>query len=402
MQYDYLAFDQNGQRMEGRLKVPSETVAEEVLWGQGLTVVQLAPVRSRPTLYTLFPSFFGVKRRDLIVFSQQLATLLGSGIDIIRALQLLEGQSSRRALRATLQEVIISLQQGQPLAAALKAHSHTFSPLYVSTMAVGERTGNAEEVLRQMADYLEKEEALARKLTGAMAYPAFVLLVAVGVVVLMLTVAIPPMVDLITSFGGELPLPTRILIALSDFMTTYGLYLLIGGLTLAGVTGWWSSQPAGRRVRDGIVLRIPMVGKISLQGQIARFSRTASVLMCAGLPLTEVMELVLQTIGNVLVAAALERAYAALLTGQGLSPPLVAERILPPLLAQMVHVGEETGTLEGNLATLASFYEEEVARNTETLTSLAEPALTIFIGTVVAFIAIAMVSPMYSLMGEIK
>lgn len=402
MDYRYVAFDRQGRRVEGLLEVPDEAAAEQVLWGQGLTVVQLTPARRRPTLSTLFPTFLGVKRRDLIVFSRQLATLLSSGIAIMPALQLLAEQSARRALREVLQEVITSLQQGCSFSAALSAHPRAFPDLYARTITIGERTGNLGDMLRQLAAYLEREQTLARKLRDALSYPLFVLMVAVGVVVLMLTVALPPMVQLFESFGAELPWPTRVLIAISRFATAYGVYLLFGGLILAALSAWWGSQPTGRRLRDAAVLRLPLVGQVILQGHLSRFARTASVLIRGGLPLSEVMELVVQTTGNVVVAAALERARVALLTGQGLSTPLAAERLLPPLLAQMVRVGEETGTLERNLETVADFYEEQVDRNVRLLASFVEPALTIFVGLIVGFIAVSVVMPMYSILSEIK
>ncbi|MFQ5418858.1 MAG: type II secretion system F family protein [Anaerolineae bacterium] len=402
MAYRYVAFDGDGRRFEGEIEAPSETAAEENLWQQGLTVAQLTSVRRRPSLHELFPTFFGVKKRALIIFSRQLATLLTSGINILRGLRLLADQASSRALRHVLDEVILSLQRGQSFSEALAAHPLAFPPIYVSTIAVGERSGNLEEVLRRLADYLEREEALARKLTNALAYPAFVLFVAVGVVILMLTVALPPIADLVQSFNAELPWPTRALIAFSDFMSIYGVYILFTTLVLAAVSAFWMGQPSGRRVRDALFLRIPLISRVVVQGQIARFAHTASVLVRAGLPLSEVMGLVQETINNVIIREAFDRARVALLSGQGLSNPLSAESLFPPLLAQMVRVGEETGTLEENLAVLATFYEEEVDRLTQRLAATVEPALTIFVGLIVAFIALSMVMPMYSLISEIK
>lgn len=402
MNYRYVAFDKQGQRVEGRIDVPDETVAEEMLWEQGLTVAKLAPARRQLTLANTFPTLFGVKRRDLIIFSRQLATLLSSGIAILPALQLLAEQSSRRALREVLQEIINDLQQGRALSTALSAHPLAFPELYARTISVGERTGNLEDVLRQLAIYLEKEQALSRKLTNALAYPVFVLAVAVGVVVLMLTVALPPMIELIESFGGALPWPTRALISTSHFVSAFGVYVLFGGLILAGASVWWVGQPGGRRMRDAAILRLPVAGSVILRGQLARFSRTASVLISAGLPLSEVIALAVQTTANVIVAEALERARVALLAGQGLSAPLAAEAFFPPLLSQMVRVGEETGTLEGNLQTLADFYEEEVDRGVQRMASMVEPLMTIFIGLLVAFIAVSMVLPMYSVISTIE
>ena len=402
MSYRYVAFDPSGRRVEGQIDVANEAAAEEALWERGLTVAQITPARRRQTLATLFPTFFGVKRRDLIIFSRQLATLLSSGVNILQGLRLLAQQATRRAMREVLVEVVDSLDRGLSFSAALAEHPLAFSELYTRTIAVGERTGHLEDVLRQMATYLEKEQALVRKLRDALSYPIFVLVVAVGVVVMMLTVALPPMVDLFESFGADLPLPTRIMIAASRFATAYGVYVLFGGLLLAVLFAWWGGQPGGRRLRDAFVLRLPLIGGVILQGQLARFSRTTATLLRAGLPLSEIMDLVLQTIDNVVVAGALGRARAALLAGQGLSGPLAAERLFPPLLAQMVRVGEETGTLEDNLDMLVAFYEEEVDRNVQLLTSMAEPALTIVVAAIVGFIAVSMVMPMYSILSEIQ
>ena len=401
MNYQYEAFDKNGQRQTGVIVSPNETAAEDALWQQGLTITRLSPANPRVSMRTLFPSFFGVKRQDLIIFSRQLATLIGSGIGILTGLQLLL-QSSRSALREVLIEVIQSLQQGQSLSAAMAAHPTAFPSLYARTMAVGERTGHMEDTLRQLATFLEKEQALSRKLRDAATYPAFVLGVAVFVVVIVVAVALPPIVDLFDSFHADLPVPTQILIGISKFASGYGSFLIFGAIVLLLVAIYYGSTPNGRRIRDRLVLRLPVIGKVVLQGQVARFTRTASVLIQAGLPLAEVMELILQTVDNTVVYAALDRVRLALLSGQGLSGPLAAERIFPLMLSQMVMVGEETGTLEANLATLADFYEDETDRSVKTLASLMEPALTVFVGGIVGFIAVSIVMPMYSVLSSIK
>ncbi len=402
MEYRYIAFDREGRRVEGWLDVPDEDAAERALWERGLTVAQLTPARRELRLWRLFPTFFGVKRRDLIVFSRQLATLLSSGISILPALRLLAQQSTSRPLREILEEVADGVEQGQSFSAALAAHPYAFPPLYTRTLAIGERTGNLEEVLRRLATYLEQAQELSQKLREALAYPIFVLTVAVFVVVLMLTVALPPMVQLFENFGAELPWTTRMLIAVTRAATAYGPYVLFGGLALTVGLAWWGTYPSGRRVRDAVVLRLPLIGQVVLEGQVARFARTAATLIRAGLPLSEVMELAVSTAGNMVVAEALDRVRIALLTGQGLSGPLAAEPLFPPLLAQMARVGEESGTLEENLETVADFYEEEVERRMRLLLSLVEPALTLFVGFVVGFIALSMVMPMYSVLSSIR
>jgi type IV pilus assembly protein PilC len=299
-------------------------------------------------------------------------------------------------------EVVQALQQGQSLSAAMAAHPLAFPPLYTRTLAVGERTGRLEDALRQLATFLEKEQALSRKLRDAATYPVFVLGVAVFVIVIVVAVALPPIVDLFASFQAELPAPTKILIGFSQFASGYGSFLIFGAIVLLLVALYYGSTPNGRRLRDRVFLRLPVIGRVIMQGQVARFTRTASVLIRAGLPLTEVLELIMQTADNTVVCAALDRVRLALLAGQGLSAPLAAEPIFPLMVSQMVMVGERTGTLEANLATLADFYEEETDRSVKNLASLMEPALTLLVGGVVGFIAIAIVTPMYSVLSSIK
>ncbi|MGC9399082.1 MAG: type II secretion system F family protein [Anaerolineae bacterium] len=402
MRYHYLAFNQVGHQIEGELDVADETVVEQILWDQGLTVVQITPSREQRTLAQLFPSVFGVRRSDLIIFSQQLATMLEAGLPILTALELLAEQASKPALQDVLLDVIEDLRQGQPLSAALNAHPETFPSIYTRTIVVGEHTGNLEEVLRRMSIYLEKEEALTRKLRDAMIYPLFVVAVAIFVVILMFTIALPPMIALFDTFDAQLPWPTRFLIGLTEFLNTYGLHLLLGGVVTTAVLGWWSTQPAGRRLRDRLLLRLPLVGRVMLLGQVTRFTHTAAMLIRAGIPLAEVIDLALNPVNNVILGDALRRVRTALLTGRGLARPLSEESVLPSLLAQMVRVGEESGTLEESLVTLTTFYENEMDHKVAQLVAAVEPALTIIVGVLVGFIAVALVLPMYSVLSEIQ
>ena len=402
MRYRYLAFDEEGRQIEGEVDVADEGVAEQFLWDQGLTVVKITAQRDRRSLAQLFPTFFGVRRSDLIIFSRQLATMLASGISILRALELLADQAEKPALQDVLNAVIEALRQGQSFSAALAAHPHVFPTIYTRTIVVGEHTGNLEDVLRQMSGYLEKEESLSRKLRDAMIYPLFVVGVAIFVVVLMFTIALPPMIDLFSTFDAQLPWPTRFLIGLTKFLNNYGLYVGIGALVVAVALGWWSTHPGGREVRDRLFLHIPLAGRVILLGQITRFTHTASMLIRAGIPLAEVIELAINPISNVIIIDALNRARTALFAGRGLAEPLSEESVFPPLLSQMVRVGEESGTLEENLVTLTVFYEDEMDHKVEQMVSAVEPALTIVIGVLVGFIAVAMVLPMYSVISEIQ
>jgi type IV pilus assembly protein PilC len=235
-----------------------------------------------------------------------------------------------------------------------------------------------------------------------MVYPAVILLLAVGVVILLVTVALPAMMGLFVELKVELPWTTRLLLAVTNFARDYGTVTFLAVLALVAVLAVYIQMPAGRAQWHLVLLRIPVIGGVNLKGALARMSRTMAILLRAGLPLAEVMELVMQTSGNVVVAQALGGVRDELLAGRGLSAPLSRQKFFPRLLVQMVRVGEETGTLDGNLETLADFYEEETDRAISTMTSLIEPAMLLFAGGVVAFIAVSVIMPMYSIMGSVK
>lgn len=404
MPYKYVAYTSAGQRVQGIIEVDSEELAEKALWRSEYIIINLKPVRKRPSLNLaeLMPTFLGVKTRDLIVFSRQFATLIESGITILAALQMLRDLVDSKALKAALNDIVRDVQEGESLSDSIEEHPLVFPFIYGRLVRVGERTGNMETILRQLAAYLEKQEALASKLKGAMAYPAFILVLAVGVVFLMLTTTLPAMMGLFTEFQAELPLPTRMLIAITDFTTAYKVNMMVGALLTAVLIALYVRTPIGRRQFDLLLLKLPVIGMINLQGNISRFCHTMSMLLKAGLPMTEIMDLVSRLMGNVILRGAFEKVREGMLEGRGLSEPIAEHSIFPNLLVQMVKVGEETGNLDSNLETLAVFYEEEADRKIKALTGMMEPALMLFVGGLVGFIAVAVIMPMYSLMGQMQ
>ncbi len=400
MAYEYVAFDSQGRRIKGQIEAPSEAAAEEMLWNQQYTIVSLNEAQERAEI-ELFAS--RIKTRDLIVFSRQLATLIESGIPIVRALQLLQSQISNKRFAKILQQITVDVQQGHFFSEAVAKHGKAFPDTYSRMLEIGERSGNLENVLRQLAEYLEKEEALVRKVKGAMTYPAFVLLMAVGVLVLMVIVALPPLMEMFAVFDAELPLPTRILLGITDFMAVYKFHVLGGIAAVAlGIYIVFFRIESGRVLLDGFLLRVPLVGRIIIQGAVARMCRSIASLLNAGIALPEILQMVIRTQSNRVLRKHLEDVHAELLQGHGLAEPLGQREVFPRLFVQMVRVGEETGSLDANMQTLAEFYEEEVDRSVSALTGAMEPALTIFIGLVVGFVAVAVIMPMYSLMGSIE
>jgi len=398
MAFQYVAYTPAGEKVKGKVDAPNERAAEEILWKQSYTIVYISVAPEHTTPFGLGQK---VKIRELVVFSQQLAMLIEAGIPIVQALQLLQEHVTSKRLRSVLGEIAMDVRQGSFISEAILKHEGVFPPLYGRLIEVGERTGNLEMVLRQLAIYLEKEEQLSRKIKGAVTYPAFVLVLAIGVVLLLMFVALPPLMDLFASFGAELPLPTRILMAITGFVTSNVIGLLggIGGAIVVGVL--FIRTEAGHWFLDRLMLRIPLISQITIQGAVARMARSMSSLLKAGIPIPEILRMVIRTQSNRVIKAGLQRVEQELLQGHGLSEPLATEPLFPRMLVQIVRVGEETGSLEGNMETLAAFYEDEVDRVVKALTDAIQPALTLFIGGIVGFVAISVIMPMYTLIGTI-
>lgn len=399
--FQYVAYNPDGQKIEGSIEATAEKAAEDLLWGMNYTVITLRKMQPRRSLGEIVPSLFGVKKRELIIFSRQLATLIESGIPIVRSLQLLGEQVGNKSFERTIREMTDALRTGTSLSEAVSQHPQIFPPLYSRMIEVGERTGNISLVLRQVATHMEKEDAIVRKIRSAMAYPAFVFSAAIGVVVLLIVVALPPMMDLYKAFDTELPFPTRVLMAITDFTSANGMPLSISGVALLLFTVWFGSTSAGKRVKDILMLKIPLIKTITIEGAAARISRTMSVLLRAGLSLPEILSMSARTMGNSIISGAISEVRDEMMQGHGLSGPLSKHKVFPGMLVQMIRVGEEAGTLDDNLETMANFYEEEVDRAVESLSSALEPALMLFIGGLVGFVAVATIMPMYSIMGAV-
>ena len=401
MLYKYIAFASTGEQIAGSIDAANEQVAERTLWDWQYKIVSLRAARPRPRLDQVIPSLFGVKAREIITFSRQLATLAESGIALLPAIELLSGQN-RGPFARVLKEIARDIKNGSPFSTAVAAQGKIFPPIYSRLLEVGERTGNLETVLRQAAVHIEKEQAIIKKVRGAMAYPAFISVLAVVVVGLLITTALPPLVSLFDEFGTQLPLPTRILMGVSAFGTAYKMHMLIGAIAVAVGIGFYLQRPAGKRQLDFLTARLPLLGPINVQANVSRISRTMSMLLKAGVSLSNIMELVLQTTQNQIVREELTGVRDELLRGDGLAKPIAKRKLFPTMFSQIVAVGEETGSLDANLEMLAEFYANEVDEKVNALTGMIQPAMTLVIGVGVAFIAVSIIMPMYSIMGSIK
>jgi type IV pilus assembly protein PilC len=399
--YRYVAFTPSGEQVKGLIEASTEDVAERALWEWGYQIGTLRRSWTAPKLDQLLPTFFGIKPQEIITLCGQMATLIESGIAVLAALELL-GRQARTRLRRVLDDIAQAIKQGASFSDALREHPQVFPPIFSRMIAIGERTGNLEMVLRQLAAHMEKEQAIIKRVRGAMAYPAFVILLAICVVGILVTTALPPLLGLFDEFNAEPPLPTRILLGVTHFATAYKLHMAVVLVAAVAIGGFYVRRPSGRRQLDYLLLRAPLLGPITVLSNTSRFSRTMAILLKAGLPLSEVMELILETTQNRVVREAMEGVRDKLLRGEGLSKPLANSNMFPPMLVQMVEVGEETGTLDSNLETIAEFYAREVDERINTLTAMIQPALTLCMGGIVAFIAISIIMPMYSIMHSIR
>jgi type IV pilus assembly protein PilC len=298
--------------------------------------------------------------------------------------------------------ILDDLGQGEAFSAAVAKHPQVFNQLYCRMVGVGEKSGQLEQALRQVASYIEKQGLMMKKITKAMTYPAMVLALAVVVTIVLVTVALPPMMGVFEQFGSQLPPTTRALMFITKLFSAHGL-VVFGTLGAAIVLGlMYSRRSSGKYLRDRILLRIPVIGSIIITGEVARFARIMAMLLKAGVTMPDTMELVCQTSNNKVIKAALVEARKELLQGQGLSGPMGKAGIFPPLFIQMVVVGEETATLDSTLSTVADAYETETEDKIAIMMSMMEPMMTLGIALVVGFIALSMITPMYTLLGQLK
>jgi type IV pilus assembly protein PilC len=401
MMYDYLAYNE-GKIIRGQLNVASPAQLEETLARQGYKLLSQKPSFRLPTIEEAFPSFFYPKRGEVIAFTRQLATLLECGIGLASGLNILKTQAKSRVFRRVLGQILDELGQGEAFSASIAKHPRIFNQLYCRMVGVGEKSGQLEQALRQVASYMEKQGLAIKKMSKAMTYPAMVLVLAVVVTIVLITVALPPMMGVFETFGSQLPPTTRVLIFITKLFSAYTLqvFLVLGAVVPLGLL--YMRRPSGKRLRDRILLRIPILRSIIITNEVARFSRIVAMLLKAGVSMPDTMELVCQTSNNQVIKAALTEAKKELLQGQGLSGPLGKARFFPPLFIQMMVVGEETATLDTTLSNVADAYETEAEDKINAMMTMMEPMMTLAIAGVVGFIALSMITPMYSLLGSLK
>jgi type IV pilus assembly protein PilC len=400
--FSYTALDPSGIPQKGELSGESKQSITEELKSRGLRVMSLDEKKSGMNMdIKLMPK--RVKPNELTVMSRQLATMISSGMTLLRAFYVLEDQVENDKLRETVSAVRQDIESGLSFSEALEKHPKVFGPLYVAMVRAGEAGGVLEQSLDRVADQLEKDDALRRQVKAAMAYPAVVLCFALCVLLGLIAFIVPVFVKIFEDFGGDLPMITKITVAASNMVT--GRWYILLALAVGSVVGFkkWKSSDWGRPQWDQIRLRFPFkIGNTVQKISLARWSRTFAALYSAGVPIMQAIEVTGQTAGNAVVEEAMADVIESVKSGGSIADPLKNAPIFPSMVAQMIAVGEETGNLDTMLSKVADFYEDEVAAAVKALTSILEPLMIVIVGGIVGFIVIAMYMPMFKVYDAIK
>ena len=404
--YSYRVRDKSGKIVSGEIEGASPSVVAKALRDRGLTPLQVEEKKTSLLQSEIKIPGFGnkVKGKEIVIFSRQFATMVNSGLSLIRALTVLEEQTESAALKEVLGKVRTDVERGTSLSAAMDRHPKVFSDLYVSMIRAGEIGGVLDETLLRLADILESQLNLRSKIRSAMAYPAVIGVLIVAVTTAMIVFVVPVFTNLYAELGNgaALPLPTQVLVGISKLITGFWwLLIVVLGLSIWGFRRWIASD-SGRLIWDTWKLKAPVFGKLAHKTALSRFSRTLAVLSRTGVPILQAIDIVADTAGNRLIAKALDEVKESVRSGEALAAPLSRHAVFPPMVVQMMTVGEETGEIDGMLAKVADFYEGEVEDTVNALTSLIEPILIVVMGITVGGILIALYLPIFNIAGLVS
>lgn len=395
--YQYIAKDIKGSLTKGEIEANSQKSAEEAISAQSLTPVQVKEINE--TFFSELRQKLGhVPATEKVMFSKQLATLISAGVPISQSMHILERQTKNKILKEAINALGSDIEAGLSLSSSMEKQSRVFSPLYVSLVSSGEAGGSLDKSLERMADEIEKEHDLVSSIRGAMSYPMIILVAMIGVVVYMLSTIVPQLAGIFAEMGGELPAATRMLLKVSDLIRTQGFLILIA--LVGSVVGFRTLLQKNKNVRYGwhkMLLKIPIFGQLMSKVNITRFTRTFGSLLSSGVNVLEAMKISANTIQNEVFKTDILKAADDVKNGVTIAEALKKTKNFPVILAEMIAVGEETGSLDNILDKVTSFYQKEVDGTIKNLSSLVEPLMMIIIGVGVGTIVVAVIQPVYSM-----
>ena len=404
--YAYKVRDSEGRLLQGSLEADNKTLVANKLRQMGyvpITIDRQGGGAGDLQREIKIPGLGGkVKQKDVAVFCRQFATMINSGLSLIRSLHILAEQTESKKLAEILVTVRTDVEKGASLSQAMARHPKAFNRLFVAMVRAGETGGVLDSVLQQLATTIEKQVELKRKIKAAMTYPVAVLGLVLMIVTAMLLFVVPTFEALYSDLGGQLPLPTRLLIGVSSILKSFFLPLLVLDVLFVFAFKKWLTSEGGRARWDAVKLRIPIFGKLVHKTAITRFARTLSVLLRSGVPILESLEITSETVNNSVVAKAVKDTQAAVQQGESIAGPLGSHKVFPPMVVQMLAVGEETGAVDQMLDKVADFYDQEIEATVAAMTSLLEPLLIVFMGGAVGGMVVALYMPMFNIINLVE
>jgi type IV pilus assembly protein PilC len=398
--YTYRGTNRAGAAVSGEMTATSKGELQNLLKRQQITATKMSE-KGREFNIPTFGS--GVKPRELAIFTRQFSVMIDAGLPLVQCLEILASQQENKTFQKVLTNTRASVEGGSTLSAAMKQSPKVFDPLYTNMVEAGETGGILDTILQRLSGYIEKNVKLQRAVKSALVYPVGVLSIAGLVIILLLWKVVPIFATLFAGLGVSLPLPTRIVISLSNLIGSwFGLIFLAGFVGIIFALKSWYGTPGGKLAMDTIVLKLPVIGILMRKIAVARFTRTLGTLISSGVPILEGLDITAKTAGNAVVEQALTKVRKSLEEGKSLTEPLKDSQVFPGMVTQMIAVGEQTGAMDAMLQKIADFYEEEVDAAVKDLLTALEPVMIVFLGVVVGGVVISMYLPLFSLIGKLS
>jgi type IV pilus assembly protein PilC len=399
--YQWVGKNRKDEVQKGEIDAVSEEAVKAQLARQRITPTK---VKKKPKDLFANVTFLQptVKRRDVILFARQFSTMIDAGLPIIQCLDILYSQQANATFKKMLKEIKESVEGGATLAEALKKFPKQFDNLFVNMIAAGETGGILDAILRRLAAYMEKAAKLKAQVKGAMTYPIVTLIIAVLVLAVILVFVIPVFEEMFADFGGELPMPTKIVVAMSDMVKSKIIYIVVGLVLFIIAFKKFYGTEKGREIADKMILKVPVFGDLLRKVAVAKFTRTMGTMLASGVAILEALDIVAKTAGNKTVEKAVYNVRKGISEGRTMADPLAQSGVFPSMVCQMISVGESTGALDAMLEKIADFYDEEVDQAVENLTALIEPFMLVFLGVTIGGLVIAMYLPIFKMAGAIS
>ncbi|GAA5531810.1 type II secretion system F family protein [Deinococcus metallilatus] len=402
--YEYRVRDRSGKVLKSQMEAETAGQVRDALRAKNLLIVEIKPPKTGLNADVKIPGLSdrppGLKQ--VAVFSKQLATLINAGVPLVQSLAILQRQLENKTFQNIVKSIRSDVESGTPLSEALVKHPKVFNRLYINLVRAGETSGTLDSILERIAAFQEKELSLRGKIKSALTYPVVVLVFAIGITYFLLTTIVPQFAGILTQLNAPLPLITRLLMAVSDFLKHSGLLIFVFIAALVFAYRWYYKTPKGRHVIDDVKLRLPVFGNLLQKSAISSFARTFGLLISSGVNIIESLEITKGTAGNAIVEDTIENAKNVVMVGDPMSASLATSKVFPPMVVSMVAIGEETGSLDTMLGKVGDFYDREVDEAVASLTAAIEPLMIVFLGGIVGTIVAGMFLPMFSIIGQLS